>query len=214
MLYTSWRQKQGQLTKEANRKKNTKYVYIGCWPRIAWLWSHWVVLCYALIGPSPHIPQNPFPSSNRGLVLVVWIMFGRVGADMALGHGWCTMLFLGNNEKLPPMALNHRRTTAMLPEERWLAQWYSLAFSRKKDEQQHRRGFFTWCETFWSTGCPSNLKYLVKLVLVYLNACAKRDCQMLWFLWAPLAHLALLLSMLWRKFNWELILLVLKKHDI
>ena len=28
------------------------------------------------------------------------------------------------------------------------------------------------------------MKYLVKLVLVYLNACAKRDCQMLWLLFA------------------------------
>ena len=79
-----------------------------------------------------HPPQNSFPSSQRGLVLVVWIMFGRVGADMALGHGWCTilLLLLGNNEKLPPVALDHRRTTAMLQtEERWLAQWSSLAFS-------------------------------------------------------------------------------------
>ena len=75
-----------------------------------------------LCSDSPPPPQNPFPSSNRGLVLVVWIMFGRVGADMALGHGWCTMLFLGNNEKLPLMALDHRRTTAMLSEERCLAQ--------------------------------------------------------------------------------------------
>ena len=44
--------------------------------------------------------------------------------------------------------------------------------------EQHKAGFFT----FGSTGCPSNLKYLVKLVLVYLNVCAKRDCQMLWLL--------------------------------
>ena len=68
-------------------------------------------------------------------------MFGRVGADMALGHGWCTMLFLGNNEKLPLMALDHRRTTAMLPEERWLAQWYSLAFSREKINNNIEEGF-------------------------------------------------------------------------
>ena len=89
-----------------------------------------------------------------------------------------------------------------------------VGFFTGKDEQQHRRGFFPWCETFWSTGCPSNLKYLVKLVLVYLNACAKRDCQMLWFLWAYERTLGTLGTPPVNVVNWELILLVLKKHDI
>ena len=125
--------------------------------------------------PSPHIPQNPFPSSNRGLVLVVWIMFGRVGADMALGHGWCTilLLLLGNNEKLPPVALDHRRPLQCCLKKDGSSS--SMVFA----EQQHGAGLFTSCKTFWN-----DLKYPVKHILVYLNSCAERDCQMLWLLWA------------------------------
>ena len=123
--------KQGQLTKVANRKK-TLNMYT-CWPRIAWLWSHWVVVCYALIAPHP--PSSPKPFSilkqRPGLGGVDNVLEGGWGADMALGHGWCTiLLLLGNNEKLPPVALDHRWTTAMLSEERWLAWWSLLAFSR------------------------------------------------------------------------------------
>ena len=51
----------------------------------------------------------------------MWMFGGWVGADMALGHSWCTilLLLLGNNEKLPLVALDHPWTTAMLSEERW-----------------------------------------------------------------------------------------------
>ena len=138
--------KRGQLIKVANRK-NTKYVYVSCWPRIAWLWSHWVVLCYALIAPpAPHPPQNPFPSSQRGPVLVVWIMFGRVGADMALGHGWCTilLLLLGNNEKLPPVALDHCNAVwrKMVPH----PQWSSLNNNMEQGFSHHVKHF----EVIWN----------------------------------------------------------------
>ena len=109
------------INQSSKQKKNTKYVYMLATHCMVVVTLSGCLLCSD--SPHPHPPQNPFPPSNRGLVLVVWIMFGRVvGADMALGHGWCTiLLLLGNNEKLPPVALDHRRTTAMLSEERWLA---------------------------------------------------------------------------------------------
>ena len=76
-----------------------------------------------LCSDRPLPPYSPKPFSilkqrpGLGGVDNVW----EGGADMALGHGWCTilLLLLGNNEKLPPVALDHRWTTAMLSEERW-----------------------------------------------------------------------------------------------
>ena len=133
--------------------------------------------------PAPHPPQNPFPSSNRGLVSVVWIMFWRVGGVLIWPWGTVGVLyccFWGIMRNFRPW-----RWTIVGPLQCCLKKDGSLdglcwLFQGEQDEEQHKAGFFT----FGSTGCPcpSNLKYLVKLVLVYLNGCAKRDCQMLWLL--------------------------------
>ena len=124
---------------------------------------------------------------------------------MALGHSWCTilLLLLGNNEKLPPVALDHRRPLQCCLKKDGSSS--SMVFA----EQQHGAGLFTSCKTFWS-----DLKYPVKHVLVYLNSCAERDCQMLWLLWAYERTLGTLGTPPVNVVNWELILLVLKKHDI